>query len=66
MSQLRSILDQLGLVDPEALTVDELDVETSSLVGGWWARQDLNLQPTDYEPDTAPSDDQEEAPRNVS
>jgi hypothetical protein len=25
-----------------------------------WARQDLNLQPTDYEFDTAPSDDQDE------
>jgi hypothetical protein len=34
MSQLRSILDQLGLVDPEALTVDELDVEITELVRG--------------------------------
>ena len=34
MSQLRSILDQLGLVDPEALTIDELDVEITELVRG--------------------------------
>ena len=34
MSQLRSVLDQLGLVDPDALTVDELDVEITELVRG--------------------------------
>jgi hypothetical protein len=34
MSQLRSILDQLGLVDPEVLTIDELDVEITELVRG--------------------------------
>jgi len=34
MSQLRSILDQLALVDPEALTIDELDVEITEIVRG--------------------------------
>ena len=34
MSQLRSILDQLALVDPEALTTDELDVEITEIIRG--------------------------------
>jgi hypothetical protein len=37
-----------------------------SLVGELWARQDLNLQPTDYEFDTTVSDDQDETPEDGS